>query len=134
MREVVDIHDDDNLLRRYHLRPKKHHFVNGRLNPDIFFDAAGRPDPECSVFAESLMAHEREWCEPDTPGNMGLVSIAARVPRDAGARVAHAPNIPGRVVPYSHTHIFGLTPAMCQQLVSLCVRLEVEPSPFTRRT
>lgn len=120
--EVVEIEDDENLIRRYFLRPNRGHLLNGRIAATVFHGRDKQPDPDCSVYAESLMDDDREWCVQPVYASMGALAIQAYIPRRRGAEVLHAPN-----KQRSHTVIRKLTNATCAEMADRCAQLDVEP-------
>lgn len=122
--EVVEIGDDEQLIRRYFVDPKRGHLLelNGRPAPTVFYGRTGMPDGECSVYAQSLMSHPREWCVESIPASMGALSVLAHLPRSRGAQVLHQPS-----KQRSHTVILKLTLALCAELAEKCEMLDVEP-------
>lgn len=129
MCELVHIKDEWILLRRYLVKPNKNHYINRHFNPDVFYDSDGEPDPECSAFAEKLMAHPDEWRDTNR-GGLGLLALLTQEIRNAGADAHHAPCVEGMVVPYSHSHIIHLTRAKCTRLADNCSRRDVVPTPY----
>lgn len=120
--EVVEIADDEHLIRRYFLRPNRGHLLNGRIAATVFYGRDKQPDPDCSVYAMSLMNNVREWCVQPVYASMGALAIQAHVPRRRGAEVLHEPN-----EQRSHSVMRKLTNAICAEMADRCELLDVEP-------
>lgn len=120
--EVVEISDEEHLIRRYFFKPNRGHLLNGRIAPTVFHDRQGQPDPDCSVYAQSLMSDDREWCVQPVFASMGALAVVAHIPRRRGAEVIHAP-----LEQRSHTVIRNLTNAICAEMADKWELLGVEP-------
>lgn len=73
--EVVEIADEERLIRRYFLRPNRGHLLNGRIAPTVFYNRQRQPGPACSVYAQSLMRDDREWCVQPVFASMGALAV-----------------------------------------------------------
>jgi len=111
---VEDVPDDAILIRRF--PDRREYYTFGRPSGVVFMRRPDEIDPMCSVYARSIMRHDLEWCAKNIREPMLPFGVEARVPREGCdgdcADVVHAPT---KRSP-SHTHVIGLTQALCDHL------------------